>query len=181
MVICHARIQKKHHQKKKPTHPYSNSSPAETKSHYNLIVVFSFTVHSDGGTSFINKRSKNPPAISIPIGSMYGRFSGIYHNFKPNVGKYTSPRSCGSRSIKRTMIKAPGKAVAPAQLFGGLDPYATQVVTTSFMVWALLKTLENQWITWRLMSRAPTKQQNGDSFPTVKQGLGLPQFMLHEI
>ena len=29
--------------------------------------------------------------IFVPIASMYGIFTYIYHRFKPNVGEYTSP------------------------------------------------------------------------------------------
>ena len=31
------------------------------------------------------------PILLYPIPSMYGIFTYIYHRFKPNVGKYTSP------------------------------------------------------------------------------------------
>ena len=32
-----------------------------------------------------------PLPIPLPIGSMYGIFTYIYHRFMPNVGKYTCP------------------------------------------------------------------------------------------
>ena len=31
---------------------------------------------------------------AVPIGSMYGIFTYIYHKNQPNVGKYTSPMDC---------------------------------------------------------------------------------------
>ncbi len=36
--------------------------------------------------------NKNTTMFQLfPIGSMYGIFAYIYHEFKPNVGKYSSP------------------------------------------------------------------------------------------
>ena len=46
--------------------------------------------------------NKSPNAI--PIGSMYGIFPYIYHKFKPNVGKYTSPMDpMGYKSLGKSL------------------------------------------------------------------------------
>ena len=52
------------------------------------------------------KYFKRPKPLFIPIGSMYGIFTYIYHKNQPNVGKYTYPMDpMGLKQVTRPLLQ----------------------------------------------------------------------------
>ena len=72
-------------------------------------------------------RASNLQNRNIPIGSMYGIFTYIYHRFMPNVGKYTIHGSygiCTQLNTWKTRLEKIGigrRDIFPFPTFGFLD------------------------------------------------------------